>query len=60
MRQVDRPLATKSLLCTRLEAHRASKGLQLDDVRSPSPNLKALYTVLDDRERPFYEHRLAA
>ena len=23
-------------------------------------NLKALYAVLDDRERPYYEHRLAA
>ncbi|MDB6163964.1 MAG: hypothetical protein JWL98_1396, partial [Xanthomonadaceae bacterium] len=23
-------------------------------------NLKALYAILDDRQRPYYEHRLAA
>jgi len=28
---------------------------------NPDPaNLKALYAILDDRERPYYEHRLAA
>lgn len=28
---------------------------------SPDPsNLRALYDILDDRERPYYEHRLAA
>lgn len=28
---------------------------------NPNPkNLKGLYDILDDRERPYYEHRLAA
>ena len=33
----------------------------IDAWLNPDPaNLKALYAILDDRERPFYEHRLAA
>jgi hypothetical protein len=28
---------------------------------NPDPaNLEALYAILDDRERPYYEHRMAA
>ena len=34
---------------------------QVDGWLSPDPtNLAALYAILDDRARPFYEHRLAA
>ena len=29
-------------------------------LRPDSKNLTALYAILDDRERPFYEHRFAA
>jgi putative SOS response-associated peptidase YedK len=33
----------------------------IDAWLKPDPkNLKALYAILDDRERPYYEHRLAA
>lgn len=33
----------------------------IDDWLNPDPsNLAALYAILDDRERPYYEHRLAA
>jgi putative SOS response-associated peptidase YedK len=34
---------------------------QVDAWLNPDPkNLEALYAILDDRERPYYEHRLAA
>jgi len=37
------------------------KPEHIDAWLNPDPkNLKALYAVLDDRERPYYEHRLAA
>jgi putative SOS response-associated peptidase YedK len=37
------------------------KPEHIDVWLNPDPaNLKALYAILDDRERPFYEHRLAA
>lgn len=36
------------------------KREHLDSWLSPSADLAALYAVLDDRERPYYEHRLAA
>ena len=26
----------------------------------PNGDLQAMYTILDDRERPYYEHRMAA
>jgi putative SOS response-associated peptidase YedK len=32
----------------------------LDAWLSPGADLKALYAILDDRARPYYEHRLAA
>jgi len=37
------------------------KPEHIDAWLNPDPkNLKALYAILDDRERPYYEHRLAA
>jgi putative SOS response-associated peptidase YedK len=37
------------------------KPEHVDAWLNPDPaNLKALYAILDDRERPYYEHRLAA
>lgn len=34
---------------------------RLDEWLNPDPrNLAAQYAILDDRERPYYEHRLAA
>jgi putative SOS response-associated peptidase YedK len=37
------------------------KPEHVDAWLNPDPkNLQALYTILDDRERPYYEHRLAA
>lgn len=37
------------------------KGEHVDAWLNPDPkDLKALYAILDDRERPYYEHRLAA
>ncbi len=37
------------------------KPENMDAWLSPDPkNLGALYAILDDRERPYYEHRLAA
>lgn len=37
------------------------KPEHLDAWLSPDPrNLAAVYTILDDRERPYYEHRMAA
>jgi len=37
------------------------KAEHVDAWLSPNPkNLAALHAILDDRERPFYEHRLAA
>ena len=37
------------------------KPENLDAWLNPDPeNLKAQYVILDDRERPYYEHRLAA
>lgn len=37
------------------------KPKHVDAWLNPDPkNLKALYAILDDRERPYYEHRLAA
>ena len=37
------------------------KPENIDSWLTPDPkNLKALYAILDDRERPYYEHRLAA
>ncbi|GAB3356215.1 SOS response-associated peptidase family protein [Lysobacter tyrosinilyticus] len=37
------------------------KPEHVDAWLSPDPaNLKALYAILDDRDRPYYEHRLAA
>jgi putative SOS response-associated peptidase YedK len=37
------------------------KPEHVDAWLNPHPNdLKALYAILDDRERPYYEHRLAA
>jgi putative SOS response-associated peptidase YedK len=37
------------------------KPEHIDAWLNPDPtNLKALYDILDDRERPYYEHRLAA
>jgi putative SOS response-associated peptidase YedK len=37
------------------------KPENIDTWLNPDPkNLKALYAILDDRERPYYEHRLAA
>jgi putative SOS response-associated peptidase YedK len=37
------------------------KAEHLDDWLQPqASNLAALYAILDDRERPYYEHRLAA
>lgn len=37
------------------------KRENIDDWLTPDPtNLAALYAILDDRERPFYEHQLAA
>jgi len=37
------------------------KPENLDSWLNPaSNNLAAMYAILDDRDRPFYEHRLAA
>lgn len=37
------------------------KAENIDAWLNPNPkDLKALYAILDDRERPYYEHRLAA
>ena len=37
------------------------KAEHLDEWLNPDPgNLKRLYEILDDRERPYYEHRMAA
>jgi putative SOS response-associated peptidase YedK len=37
------------------------KPEHIDAWLNPNPaNLKALYEILDDRERPYYENRLAA
>jgi putative SOS response-associated peptidase YedK len=37
------------------------KPENIDAWLNPDPeNLVALYAILDDRERPYYEHRLAA
>lgn len=37
------------------------KAEHIDAWLSPdSSNTEALYSILDDRERPYYEHRLAA
>ena len=36
------------------------KTENLDAWLSPGANLKAMYAILDDRARPYYEHRLAA
>lgn len=37
------------------------KPENIDAWLNPDPtNLAALYAILDDRERPYYEHRLAA
>lgn len=37
------------------------KAENVDAWLNPDPkNLKALYDILDDRERPYYEHRMAA
>jgi putative SOS response-associated peptidase YedK len=37
------------------------KPQYLDAWLNPDPkNLAVLYSILDDRERPYYEHRMAA
>lgn len=37
------------------------KSENVDASLNPDPsNLAAQYAILDDRERPYYEHRLAA
>ncbi|MFS8087355.1 MAG: hypothetical protein ACMG6H_17110, partial [Acidobacteriota bacterium] len=37
------------------------KAEHIDAWLNPDPNnLAALYAILDDRERPYYEHRMAA
>ena len=37
------------------------KAEHLDEWLNPEPgNLKRMYEILDDRERPYYEHRMAA
>lgn len=38
-----------------------SEQIRWNTQLNPDPkNLDALYAILDDRERPYYEHRMAA
>jgi len=36
------------------------KSENVDAWLSPGADLKAMYSILDDRARPYYDHRLAA
>jgi len=42
---------------TEREAHRVVVG---DDVFATASNLEAMYAILDDKDRPYYEDKLAA
>lgn len=42
---------------TEREAHRVVVG---DDVFATVSNLEAMYAILDDKDRPYYEDKLAA
>jgi len=36
------------------------KAEHLDAWLDPKGDIRAMYAILDDRERPYYEHRMAA
>ncbi len=40
--------------------HRADQTRQRRRLNPDPANLRAPYAILDDRERPYYEHRMAA